>query len=170
MTTAALKESLWRQFGGSIDMLKNAIDLCPEELLSKKRKVFYIIYHVLVFLDYYLTLPPEKFTPPLSYTLKETDKPDEAIDDVIPDRFYSKAELLHYLDTSRMKCKNLIMGLNDETLDARFIEDEPNGKNYSRFEILLYNMRHVQHHAAQLNFILRQEINQAPRWVREAKL
>jgi hypothetical protein len=30
---------------------------------------------------------------------------------------------------------------------------------------LLYNMRHVQHHAAQLNLILRQTIDSAPGWV-----
>jgi uncharacterized damage-inducible protein DinB len=32
-------------------------------------------------------------------------------------------------------------------------------------ELLLYNMRHVQHHTAQINLILRQIIDSAPRWV-----
>jgi uncharacterized damage-inducible protein DinB len=40
----------------------------------------------------------------------------------------------------------------------------------SRLELLLYNMRHVQHHAAQLNLILRQTIDSAPRWVGKAKM
>jgi hypothetical protein len=36
--------------------------------------------------------------------------------------------------------------------------------------MLLYNLRHVQHHAAQLNLILRQVTNSAaPAWVRRAK-
>jgi uncharacterized damage-inducible protein DinB len=36
----------------------------------------------------------------------------------------------------------------------------------SNGELLLYNMRHVQHHAAQLNMLLRQRTNSAaPRWV-----
>jgi len=34
----------------------------------------------------------------------------------------------------------------------------------------LYNLRHVQHHAAQLNLILRQTIDSAPPWVGRAKL
>src|SRR5258706_15426394 len=34
-------------------------------------------------------------------------------------------------------------------------------------ELVLYNLRHVQHHAAQLNLILRQTVDSAPRW--EAK-
>jgi len=37
--------------------------------------------------------------------------------------------------------------------------------NYSVLEILFYNMRHVQHHAAQLNLILRQTINKAHDYV-----
>jgi uncharacterized damage-inducible protein DinB len=36
-------------------------------------------------------------------------------------------------------------------------------------ELLLYNMRHVQHHAAQLNLILRQKIDSAPNWVSKTK-
>ena len=36
-------------------------------------------------------------------------------------------------------------------------------------ELLLYNMRHVQHHAAQLNLILRQQTDSAPGWVAKAK-
>ena len=35
-------------------------------------------------------------------------------------------------------------------------------------ELLLYNMRHVQHHAAQLHLILRQTIDSAPGWVSKA--
>ena len=37
----------------------------------------------------------------------------------------------------------------------------------SFLELLLYNMRHVQHHTAQLNMILRQEIDSAPGWVKQ---
>jgi hypothetical protein len=35
----------------------------------------------------------------------------------------------------------------------------------SVFELLLYNLRHVQHHAAQLNLILRQQVDAAASWV-----
>lgn len=41
--------------------------------------------------------------------------------------------------------------------------------DYPVLGILLYNMRHVQHHAAQLNLLLRQNIHDAPSWVRHAK-
>jgi uncharacterized damage-inducible protein DinB len=35
----------------------------------------------------------------------------------------------------------------------------------SNGELLIYNMRHVQHHAAQLNMLLRERTNSAPNWV-----
>lgn len=49
-----IKESLWTQFGASIDMLKNAITAYPEDHWDHNRKFFYIAYHTLVFLDYYV--------------------------------------------------------------------------------------------------------------------
>ena len=57
--------------------------------------------------------------------------------------------------------------MTEEIANSRWINDY---KNYSVFEILLYNMRHVQHHTAQLNLLLRQEINTAPKWVSIAKI
>jgi len=36
-------------------------------------------------------------------------------------------------------------------------------------ELILYNIRHVQHHAAQLNLILRQTTDSAPGWVARAR-
>ena len=164
-----LKESLWKQFGASIDMLRNAILLWPKEYWNTNKKFFYNAYHCLVFLDYYLTLPPKNFSSPLPFTIADSDDvPDDAIDDVIPDRVYSKKELLDYLQSSREKCHTLIAGLTEEKLNERWI-DEPGNRNYSVLEILLYNMRHVQHHAAQLNLLLRREINNAPRWVSRAE-
>jgi hypothetical protein len=165
----AVKESLWKQFGGSMDMLKNAIAMWPEQQWFTNKKFFYIAYHSLVFLDYYLTIPPpQNFSSPLPFTETEPEQaPADAVDDVIPDRIYSKKELLDYLEASREKCHNLIAELTERKLQERWIEVAGN-KNYSIFELLLYNMRHVQHHAAQLNLLLRQGINDAPRWVRHA--
>jgi hypothetical protein len=163
-----VKESLWKQFGASIDMLKNAVTLWPDEYWSTDRNFFYNAYHVLVFLDYYLTNPPNNFSSPLPFTLTERKAaPAEAIDDVIPNRIYTKNELLVYLQSCREKCYRLITSLTEEKLSERWIE-EGGDMNYSVLEILLYNMRHVQHHAAQLNLSLRQKINNAPRWVARA--
>ncbi|CAN5703981.1 hypothetical protein BH11BAC3_BH11BAC3_25710 [soil metagenome] len=156
-----LNENLWKQFGASIDMLENAITACPAEHWDTGNRFWYIAYHTLFFLDYYLTMEPENFSPPPPFTLSE-------FEDAMPERVYSKNELFSYLQRCSTKCHQLIMGLTDEKLTTRWI-NYSGSMNYSVFELLLYNMRHVQHHAAQLNLLLRQEINNAPDWVSRAK-
>jgi hypothetical protein len=152
-----------------MDMLKNAIMQWPEERWDTSTKFFYNAYHCLVFLDYYLTIPAEHFSSPLPFTIKAAAEiPEDAIDDIIPDRIYRKKEVLDYLELSREKCRREIGGLTEEKLAERWVEQDGD-RNYAVLELLLYNMRHVQHHAAQLNMLLRREINDAPRWVSRAK-
>ena len=158
----SLKETLWKQFGASIDMLENALTLCPDELWNTDTKFWYNAYHCLFYLDYYLTLEPNKFTPPSPFTLSEFD-PSGAM----PDQVYSKKVLLSYIQVSRNKCHDLIAGMTNEIADNRWVNEY---KNYSVVEMLVYNMRHVQHHAAQLNLLLRQGINDAPKWISQTKI
>lgn len=163
MVLTLFKESLWQQFGASIDMLRNAIVMWPEEKWEQPRKFFDMAYHTLFFLDYYLTIPPETFAPPLSYTLLK-EVPEDRIDDIFPERIFSKQEMLDFLDACRKKCKSVIDSITEENVQARWVEpDSP--RNYLMIELLMYNMRHVQHHAAQMNIMLRNEINSAPLWV-----
>jgi hypothetical protein len=162
----SIKEILWNQFGASIDMLINAITSCPDDYFTTHRRFYYIAFHSTIFLDYYLTIPPSDFSPLLSFTQREAkDRPVEAIDDLIPDKIYDKQEIVEYLKKSREKCKQLIYALTDEKLNERFTEgDEPNDMDYPILEILLYNMRHTQHHTAQLNMLLRQDIDKHMEW------
>jgi hypothetical protein len=162
----SIKEILWNQFGASIDMLTNAISNCPEEYFMTHRRFYYMAFHSAIFLDYYLTFPPRDFSPRLSFTQREAmDRPAEAIDDLIPDKIYDKQEILEYLKQSREKCKQIIYTLTDEKLNERFKEgDEPNDMDYPILEILLYNLRHTQHHTAQLNMLLRQDIDKHMEW------
>lgn len=154
---ASLKELIWKQFGASIDMLENAIAFCPKELWDTDTQFWYNAYHCLFFLDYYLTLKPETFAPPQPFTLSE-------FEDTLPDRIYSKEELLDYVQFCRAKCIDCIAGLTRESLENKWI-NESKSMQYPVIEFLLYNMRHVQHHAAQLNLLLRQGCNDAPEWV-----
>jgi len=161
-----MKEILWNQFGASIDMLINVISNCPDDYFLTHKRFYYIAFHSTIFLDYYLTIPPGGFSPMLSFTQKESaDRPDEAIDDLIPDKIYNKQEMEEYLQQSRNKCKQLIESLTDEKLNERFTEgDDLNDMDYPILEILLYNMRHTQHHTAQLNMLLRQDMDKHMEW------
>ena len=99
-------EILWNQFGASIDMLINVISNCPDDYFTTHKRFYYLAFHSTIFLDYYLTIPPSDFSPLLSFTQKEAeDRPIEAIDDLIPDKFYEKREIVAYLKQSREKGK-----------------------------------------------------------------
>ena len=154
---AIIKESLWNQFGASIDMLENAINLCPPQLWNNEKKFWYNAYHCLFFLDYYLTRKPSEFKPPKPFSFSE-------FENRMPEKVYTKNELIAYLKSNRKKCFDLITDATETLLEYRWI-NQSKTMNYSMFEILIYNLRHVQHHAAQLNLILRQEIDDAPSWV-----
>jgi hypothetical protein len=162
----SLKNSLWNQFGASIDMLINVISNCPDDYFLTHRRFYYIAYHSVIFLDYYLTIPPADFSPLLPFTqTKPDERSQEAIDDLIPDKIYNIPEMLEYLELSRKKCKQIIEGLTDELLNQRFTEGtQPNDMDYPILEILLYNLRHTQHHTAQLNMLIRQDLNKHMEW------
>lgn len=162
-----IKEGLWKQFGASIDMVINAVSAYPETRWNTEKKFFYMSYHVAIFLDYYLTVPAAPLSSPLPFTLSN-EIPVDGIDDIVPDRVYSQAEIIAYLQISRKKCHNLILNMTEADFTRQWVEVDGN-KVMSVFELLLYNMRHVQHHAAQLNMLLRKDTGDAPRWVRAAK-
>jgi hypothetical protein len=162
------KSIIWRQFGAAIDMLENALSACPDELWAKPAEsadsftarwyeFWYLTFHTLFWLDYYLSEKQEAYTPPVPFGLEELD-PQGAF----PPRVYTKDELRAYLEHSREECRAKIASLTDETAQRRYRSGR---MDFSTVELLLYNMRHVQHHTAQLNTILRQTVDSAPSWV-----
>ncbi len=154
------KTVVWQQFGAAIDMLENALLACPDNLWSdrsQRPEFWYLVYHTLFWLDLYLSKSPEEFTPPAPFTLEELDPAG------LPQRPYTKGELQAFLAHGRQKCRAAIDALTDDEAGQRC------GFEWvalSRAELLLYNMRHVQHHAAQLNLLLRQRTDSAPPWVK----
>jgi hypothetical protein len=159
-----LRTILWQQLGASIDMLERAMQACPDDLWgdqSQEPQFWYLVYHTLFFLDFYMADSLEDFTPPAPFTLSELNPAG-----VMPERVYTKAELQTYLQHGRKKCKRAIEALSDENADQRF---KYGRVDISRAELFLFKIRHVQHHAAQLNLMLRQKGESPPRWVVKAK-
>ena len=155
---------IWKQFGAAIDMVENALLACPEELWndrSQRPELWYVVYHTLFLLDLYLSDSVEGFTPPVPFTLDELDPAG-----ILPERPYTKDELHTYLEHGRAKCRAVIEALTEEKAQQCCGFD---WHNKSNAEMLLYNMRHVQHHAGQLHLILRQKTNSTPGWIGSAK-
>ena len=161
---ATWRTIIWSQFGAAIDMLENALLACPDGLWSdrcRQPRFWYVAYHALFWLDLYLTGSIERFAPPAPFTLGELDPAG-----LLPERAYAKYELKAYLEHCRDKCRATIEALSDEKAHQRCVF--PWG-NVSFAELLLYNMRHVQEHAAQLSLILGQTTGSGPGWVTKAK-
>ncbi len=152
---------LWSQFGAAIDMLENAAEALPEKFWDDDSQSWYLVYHTLFWLDCYLDDSLKVFSPPPPFTMAEADPAG-----VMPDRAYSKIELLDYLEHCRKKCRTTLLSLTDD-LAKRPSSFERLGLTVA--ELHLYNMRHVQHGAAQLNLTLRKKTNAAPGWVFRAK-
>lgn len=162
------KEILWHQFGAAIETLQNALNACPEELWQARlwreseiqpefAEFWYIVFHAIFWLDYYCSESADEFTAPSPFTLSELD-----MDGLLPERVYTKEELQTYLEYARAKCHTKIESLADENEPQRV---RNNWRVKTVAELLLYNMRHVQEHAAQLNMLLGQKTDSAPGWV-----
>jgi hypothetical protein len=164
------RTALWKQFGAAIDMLENALLSCPDSLWRERlwrppsdgsllpwipaafSEFWYIAYHTLFWLDLYLSgLPEEDFTPPAPFLWTEGNPA------VSPEQPYTKEELLTYLATMRRKCHTTLLAQTDEHAHQTTSSYPWTGEQGASFlEILLYTMRHVQEHAAQLLLFLGQ--------------
>jgi DinB superfamily len=153
------KQMLWGQLGGAIDMLENAIVACPDEVWragDPPRALWYVTYHTLFFLDLHTFGAVEGFAPPPPYTLDELDPAG-----VYPQEVYSREQLVDYLRVCRERCREAILELTEQSAAKRcdlWWVDESYG------ELFVRSLRHVQHHTAQLNWVLG-ERGLAPRWV-----
>ncbi|MFP6581511.1 MAG: DinB family protein [Candidatus Hydrogenedentota bacterium] len=99
---------LWSQFGASIEALEQAIEMCPDDLWQRE-EVWYLAYHTLFWLDCYLSETLEGFKPPVPFTLDEMDPAG-----ILPDRTYTRDELLAYATHCTKKCRETANALMDE--------------------------------------------------------
>jgi hypothetical protein len=167
-------QMLWHQFGAAIDSLSDALHACPDDLWEKQlwqdqpdqwvaagfSSFWYLGYHALFWLDLYLTGAEEGFMPPAPFDLVEMDEGE-----VLP-RIYTRQELVDYLQDCRQKCQETIEAMSTE--QANHLCRFPWGE-IPFAELQLYNLRHVQEHAAQLHLFLGQHKVKSTDWVPQAQ-
>jgi hypothetical protein len=177
----AWSTALWRQFGAALDMLDNALVACPAALWTEPlwptpppsqfppqfAQFWYVSFHALVWLDLYLSgVPEEHFAPPAPFAQGELDSVA-----ALPERPYTKEELRAYLASLRQMCHTTLVALTEEQARRPAAYPWSAGQPISYLELQLYNLRHVQEHAAQLSLFLGQHgiPDEALDWVPRAK-
>lgn len=147
------RTSVWQQYGAAIDMLKEAIQLCPDHLWTtvlwkdtddaRYGEFWFIAYHTLFWLDLFLTGSAEGFVPPPPFSRT-----------TLPEQPYTKEQVLAYLSQCRSRCQSTIEMLTEEKAQQRCVFKwmEP-----SYLELQMYSMRHIQEHAGQLSLVLGQQ-------------
>lgn len=160
-----LKTSLWKQYGAAIDMLDDAIGLCPDHLWTavvwqddedaRFGQFWFVAYHTVFWLDLFLTGSSEGFLPPPPF-----------IRGRLPDQPYTKDHVRAYLVYGREKCRATVEALTDERAQERcpFPWMEP-----TFLELQLYCMRHIMEHAGQLGYFLGQQGVTGMDWVSQAR-
>lgn len=164
------RQTLQRQFGAAIAMLESAIRNCPDSLWNDASgggpPFWRLAYHTLFYLDLYLGQNEASFRPAdfheenaQLFNLNEDWLPPGA---QLPQTIYTRNQVLGYLEQCRMHCAKVVADLDERSLaQASGFEWLP----FSRSELMLYNLRHVQHHAGQLGLLLRRRTGIENRWI-----
>ena len=164
-----IKTSIVDQYEAALSMLKACVDKCPDTVWNgpvANYRFWQVVFHTLFFTDLYLGPNAESFRRQPFHLdhaafFGDYDADYEPFEDPAP-RPYDKASLLIYLEFCRRKVTEALSAETVETLSAPDGFGKP---EFSRAKLHLYNIRHIQHHAAQLSLRLRLDANEGICWV-----
>lgn len=164
-----IKTLFVNQFEATLSMLKAAVDQCPDTAWDApvaNHRLSQVVFHTLYFTDLYLghedeaTFRRQPFHRQLAPLFGDLPADLEPLEDPTP-RSYDRASLLTYLEFCRRKVREIMASETEETLSG----PEIFGREFSRAELHVYNIRHIHHHAAQLSLRLRLDGGQGVEWV-----
>lgn len=151
MNTATYKRIVLSQFDATLDMLQECIRACPPRCWKAtvgKYEFWHVAYHSLYCTDLYTARSEKEWnTHPVFHPGGRKDVEGE-----YPSRLMTKKELMAYLDHCRAEVRKAIRRETTASLA------KPAGfgwLSFTRAELHLYSMRHVQHHTGQLGALLR---------------
>ena len=143
-----VKSALLRQYRASLKMLRQCIEVCPDELWNKTndRPYWNIAGHALFYTHLYLSQSEEDFVsfePDLEPSHNVWDPVQEGV-------YFSKEQLLGYCDQLLDGCQGLVEKLKLEADETGFHWY----KDMDKFEHQLVNLKHLQGHVGQLSELL----------------
>jgi hypothetical protein len=161
------------QYGAALEMLREC--LVRADAVSWLGSIgrfpfWHVAYHTLYITDLYLSAREAAFRPQ-PFHREDYDvlgpPPGAAEKKVVVDRPYDRETLLGYAGLCRRRAKRAV----EEETDADWAG--PSGFSwlpFSRLELHLYNIRHLQHHTGQLAAALRRSGDCGVRWALTTQL
>ncbi len=156
-----IKETIKSQYHASLEMLRQAIIECPESLwngLEYKVPFWHIAYHVLFYTHLYLQPSEDDFVPWEKHkegyrSLGSSGEESRTVEPL------SKEDLLAY---HRICCEQVEERVSSLDLKA---ESGFNWLPFNKFELQIYNIRHIQQHTGELYERLGTSSNVELSWV-----
>ena len=141
-----IKSAIIDQYGAALEMLRQAIIKCPEaswDSAQDRKKFWLVAYHALFYTYLYLHDSLKTFKPwgkhrPDIHRLGALSERSEI------GQPYSREEMLEFLDLCRQIAAEQVASLDFEAESG--FEWLP----FNKLELQLYNIRHLQHHTAEL--------------------
>jgi DinB superfamily len=146
-----ISESVLNQFLAVMSTLNQAIQNCSPKEWNEDHfdsPFSQVVFHVLIYTDLYLGRDKDDVKKQDFHRENGTLFRDyEEFEDRKPVQVYTKAEVEKYFRFCIDKGRNEIL---KETEQSLLGESGFHGRNFSRLEMYIYLIRHIQHHAAQL--------------------
>ncbi|WP_024772746.1 hypothetical protein [Aquimarina macrocephali] len=161
-----MKDEIQSQYSSSLNMLKSAIEKCPNSLWTDKSytNVFWqLSYHTLFYTDLYLSEKKELFQVWEKHkdnyeNLGRIGEYGEKLPEIKTP--YSKPEILLYHKKITKTLSNRVKKINFNSHSGF------DWLNFNKVELQFYNLRHLQHHTGQLCERIRQNTEERVGWVR----
>jgi hypothetical protein len=151
-----VKKLILSQFEAALCTLHLCIERCPEPDWNKPvgtKPFCQAAFHTLFFADYYLGQNESSYRDqPFHRQHPDFFRDYEELEDRKPLLLYDRPTIRLYVQHCREKASRVIAGETEASLRARA---EFTRRTFSRAELHVYNLRHIQHHAAQMSLRLR---------------
>jgi hypothetical protein len=160
------KTLLQRQFEAAFCTIYICIDRCPDEAWDApvgNLAFCQVVFHTLFFADFYLCESDEAIRQQRFHRDNaEFFRDYEEFQPRKQQLLYDRPGILRYLEHCRRKANDVVAAETEATLQG------PSGfarRDCTRAEVHVYNIRHIQHHAAQLSLRLRLDFGEDIPWV-----
>lgn len=166
-TIDVMRKALANQYGAALATLSACVKSCPDPAWTApvaSYKFCQVVFHTLFYADYYLEIDPANFKRQQFHTRNAAFFRDyEEFEDRAPQWLYERPPTLDYLGHVLAKSAQTIAA---ETADSLQSACPFQRLALTRLELHLYNIRHIQHHAAGLSLRLRLDQHADIPWIK----